>query len=323
MKVVALLLPFDYSLFSVGSILEVFNAVNQISQNNKKEVPFKIVVVQTPAQSLVHGSSFHGFPTKSIRSKLTCDIIIIPSFNVDNIPEAIEKNQLYMPWLKKQFYEGAEIASVCTGAILFAASGLLNGKLATTHMDACPNMVVAFPLVFVKPGRTVTIDDRCYTSGGGTSVFHLLVFLVQKFCGNEIAIRISKKFAIDLDRYQQSYFSTFRPDHSHNDEMVKKVQKKLETNYLTINTIEEVIKDLPASRRNIVRRFKQATGTPPIEYLQHIRIERAKKQLEQTNLSISEIINDTGYSDPKSFRKIFLKLVGITPFEYRAKFRVK
>jgi transcriptional regulator GlxA family with amidase domain len=206
---------------------------------------------------------------------------------------------------------------------LFAATGLLNGKLATTHVDVCPKFILDFPLVYVKPGRTVTVDGRCYTSGGSAAAFQLLIFLLQKYCGNEMAVRISKAFLIDLDRYQQSYFSTFRPDYSHNDELVKKVQKKLEANYLDITTIEKAIKDLPASRRNIARRFKQVTGVPPIEYLQHIRIERAKKQLEQTDLSISEIINQTGYTDPKSFRKIFLKLVGVTPLEYRSRFGVK
>jgi transcriptional regulator GlxA family with amidase domain len=150
-----------------------------------------------------------------------------------------------------------------------------------------------------------------------------LVFLVQKYCGHEIAVRVSKIFAIELDRHQQSYFSTFRPDYSHTDDIVKRVQRKLEANYLTINTIEEVVKDVPSSRRNIVRRFKQVTGIPPIEYLQNIRVETSKKLLEQTDLNISEIISYTGYADPKSFRKVFLKLVGITPLDYREKFKVK
>jgi transcriptional regulator GlxA family with amidase domain len=145
---------------------------------------------------------------------------------------------------------------------------------------------------------------------------------VQKHCGNEMAVRISKIFAIEPYRHQQSYFSTFRPDHSHNDDLVKRVQKKLEVGYLTIQTIEEVINGLPASRRNLVRRFKQATGIPPIAYLQNVRVEMSKKLLEQTDLSISQIIAKTGYGDPKSFRKVFLKLVGITPLAYRQKFKV-
>jgi len=316
-------LPYDYKLFSAASILDVFETVNSIYIKRKTEVPFNITIMQSPEQIAHYGRSFHHYRVRSVQSKLKTDIVLIPAFTTNNIHKTIEKNKIYIPWLQKQFKAGAEIASFCTGAYLFAASGLLNGKLATTHADACPNFIVDYPTVFVKPGRTITIDGRCYTSGGSTSAFHLLVFLVQKYCGNELAVKISKIFAIDLNRSQQSYFSTFRPDYSHNDEMVKKIQRSIETNYLNITTIEQITKDLPASRRNIVRRFKQATGVPPIEYLQHIRVEKAKKQLEQTNLNISEIINETGYTDPKSFRKVFLKLVGMTPLEYRNKLGVK
>jgi transcriptional regulator GlxA family with amidase domain len=322
-KKIALVLPYDYKLFSVAAILDVFETVNSIYAKNRKELPFAITIIQTPGQIIQNGRTFHGYPVRSLRSKQQADIILLPAFTTANIYKTLDRNQSFIPWLQKHFAQGAEIASLCTGAYLFAASGLLNGKLATTHADACPDLIVDYPSVFVKPGRTITVDGRCYTSGGSTSCFHLLVFLIQKYCGNDLAVRISKIFAIDLNRSQQSYFSTFRPDYSHSDEMVKKIQHAIETNYLTITTIEEVTKKLPASRRNIVRRFKLVTGVPPIEYLQHIRIEKAKKRLEQTNLNISEIINETGYTDPKSFRKVFVKLVGMTPMEYRNKLGVK
>lgn len=323
MKNIALLLPYDYKLFSVATILDVFETVNSILIEKKKEAAFKITIIQSQEQITLYGRTFHGYQVKSFQSKLKTDIVLLPAFTTVSLHKTIERNKMYIPWLQKQFKAGAETASFCTGAYLFAASGLLNGKLATTHADACPNFIIDFPLVFVKPGRTITVDGRCYTSGGATSAFHLLVFLVQKYCGNEMAVNISKIFAIDINRSQQSYFSTFRPDYSHSDDMVKKIQQKIETHYRDITTIEEVIKDLPASRRNIVRRFKQSTGVPPIEYLQHIRIEKAKQQLEQTNLNISEIINETGYTDPKSFRKVFVKLVGMTASEYRNKLGVK
>jgi len=323
MKNIALLLPYDYKLFSVAAILDVFETVNNIYTKNKKEAAFKITIIQSAEQITTHGRAFHDYPVKSLKSKLKADIILLPAFTTGDMHKTIEQNKMYIPWLQKQFKYGAEIASVCTGAYLFAASGLLNGKLATTHTDVCPDFIIEFPAVFVKPGRTITIDGRCYTSGGATTAFHLLVFLIQKYCGNEMAVKISKNFAIDINRSQQSYFSTFRPDYSHSDDMVKKIQQKIENNYRNITTIEAITKDLPASRRNIVRRFKQSTGVPPIEYLQHIRIEKAKQQLEQTNLNISEIINETGYTDPKSFRKVFVKLVGMTASEYRNKLGVK
>jgi len=323
MKNVGLIIPLDYKLLSIAAILDVFDTVNRIYAEEHRELPIEINIVQSPAQIKKECNSFHGYPVKSITSEYVADIVLIPSFTTSNLNDTISKNQYFIPWIQEQFRAGAEIASFCTGAFLFGATGLLNGKTATTHVDASNAFAFSFPLVLVKPDQTVTTDGRCYTSGGSTSTFQLLVLLVQKYCGNDIAIRIAKIFAIDLDRYTQSYFSTFRPNYTHNDDLVMRVQREIETNYVDINTIDDVIKDLPASRRNIVRRFKKETGIPPIEYLQHIRIDSAKRQLEQTNLSISEIIFDTGYADPKSFRKTFHKLVGMKPMEYRDKFKVK
>ena len=185
MKQVALVLPYDYKLFSVASVLDVFDTVNSIYEHRKKELPFQVTLVQTPEQIKLHGRTFHGHPVRSIGSRTHTDIVLIPSFTTKKISETIDRNKSFIPWLQKQFKSGAEIASLCTGAYLFAASGLLNGKLATTHADYCPDLIVSYPSVFVKPGRTITVDERCYTSGGSTSAFHLLVFLVQKYCGNE------------------------------------------------------------------------------------------------------------------------------------------
>jgi transcriptional regulator GlxA family with amidase domain len=319
----ALIAPLDYKLLSIAAILDVFETVNRIYAENNHVLPVRISIVQSPGQNEKDCCLFHGYPIKSIKSDFTADMVLIPSFTTSNIKETISKNQMYIPWIQDQVRAGAEIASFCTGAFLLASTGLLNGRSATTHVDVCGALAASFPSILVKPDQTVIADGKCYTSGGSTSTFQLLVLLVQKYCGNDIAVRIAKIFAIDLDRYPQSYFSTFRPNYTHNDDLVMRVQREIEANYFDINTIDDVIKDLPASRRDFVRRFKKVIRIPPIEYLQHIRIETAKRQLEQTNHSITEIIFDTGYADPKSFRKIFHKLVGMKPMDYRDKFKIK
>ena len=322
MKHLGLIIPYDYKLLSIAAILDVFETVNRIYTEKRLDIPFQISIVQTPEQIKKSGRLFHSYPIESIDSDFKSDIVLIPSFTTDNMAETLLKNERFIPWLKNQYIDGAEIASFCTGAFLFGASGLLNGKMATTHIDACKRFATIFPEVILMPDHVVTIDGRFYTSGGSTSTFHLLLRIVQKYCGNETTIRVAKIFAIDMDRYQQSYFGTFDPNHNHRDDLVKKVQDNIETNFNEIETIEEIIKNIPSSRRNIVRRFKQATGIPPIEYLQNVRIESAKRQLEQTSQNINEIVEQTGYSDPKSFRKVFNKIVGMTPLEYRDKFRI-
>lgn len=319
-KKIALIVPYDYKLLSIAAILEVFETANKLEKGSQK--PFEIMVFQSAEQ--INQTHLFGYEVNSIEDTgKNPDLILIPAFTTDDMSEMISKNRKFIPWLQKQHNSGAELASFCTGAFLFAASGLLNEKLATTHVDACSAFTKAFPMVKLKSEETLTADGSLYTSGGSTSTFHLLILLVQKYCGNEIAVQIAKIFSIDLNRYKQSYFSTFRPNHLHNDSLVAMLQQKIESQYHSIEKLEEITKDIPTSARNMTRRFKQVTGIPPIEYLQNIRVESSKKYLEQTQLSISEIIEKTGYNDPKAFRKVFYKMVGMKPIEYREKFRVQ
>jgi transcriptional regulator GlxA family with amidase domain len=129
-------------------------------------------------------------------------------------------------------------------------------------------------------------------------------------------------FAIDMDREQQTYFGTFTPPQNHGDGLVNMAQQKIEKEYQEGSTIEVLIQDIPASRRNVVRRFKQAIGVTPIEYLQRTRIEAAKKLLAQTDQSVLEVMLNSGYNDLKSFRQLFKKSTGVTPKEYRDKFNI-
>jgi len=324
MRQLGLLLPYDYKLLSVAALLEVLETANKLVTQQGKPAPFDIQLYQLPEQLAEGNDQFHEYTIRPVDAQAEAlDLILLPAFTTNDMKMSVGKNFAYIPWLQQQYQRGAEMASFCSGAFLFGATGILNGKSATTHIDACAAFAKIFPEVLLKPNETVTAEERTFTSGGSTSLFHLIILLVQKYCGHDIAIQVAKLFAIDMDRYQQSYFGTFRPNYTHNDALVALVQEKIETHYQQIESLDEVLGDIPSSRRNIVRRFKLATGIPPIEYLQNIRIETAKKHLEQSQLSVSEIIDKSGYSDPKSFRKVFQKVVGMKPLEYREKFKVR
>ncbi|TCC91963.1 helix-turn-helix domain-containing protein [Pedobacter frigiditerrae] len=322
MKQIGVLLSKNYKLLSVAAILEVFETVNKFYATAGDELPFELNLLASH-ETIENQKESFGYQLQSIKDVKQLDLILIPAFTSDNMHETLQANRLCVPHLISQYNNGASIGTFCTGAFLLGASGLLNGKIATTHVDASDGFAIAFPEVNLKADRTVTQDGRLYTSGGATSSFHLLLHLVQEFCGNEMAIKIAKVFAIDMDRDKQSYFSTFQPSRNHNDELVASAQQKIESNYHDVTTIEELIKDIPSSRRNIVRRFKQVTGITPIEYLQQTRIAAAKKLLERTGQQMTEIIFNSGYSDPKAFRKVFKKSVGMTPSQYREKFQVR
>ncbi|RZK17351.1 MAG: AraC family transcriptional regulator, partial [Flavobacterium sp.] len=239
------LIPKNYKLLSVAAILEVFEAANKFETIKGLEKPFDITLITLNDEVELF---FRNYKTENIQSETNYDLLLIPSFTTDDIKGTILLNKAFIPWLIKQNNTETEIATFCTGAFLLAATGLLDGKVATTHVDACPAFAAAFPSVQLKADKTVTQDGRLFTGGGATSTFHLLLYLLQIHCGKELAIKTAKIFAIDMDRHNQSYFSSFQPSRLHNDEIVASAQEKIESNYQDVATIEEMIKDIPSSR---------------------------------------------------------------------------
>jgi len=316
----ALLLTYNHRLISTAAILDVFESVNNMYVAGH-EAPFFNIQLVLPNQEEVNMLPHYGrYSTVALTEAANAEVVLIPAFIAGDVDTSIAANNTFIPWIRQQHYAGAEIASFCTGAFLLAATGLLKGKPATTHLNACTAFAGHFPDVLLQPERVLTAASGIYTSGGATSTFHLLLHLVEKYCGQDKAISAAKLFAIDMDRDTQSYFGMFLPDRKHADPLITEVQQRMEASYREARNVESFMENIPASRRNFVRRFKQATGITPIEYLQKTRIEAAKKMLEKTGNSILAVMLDCGYNDIKAFRKVFRKEVGLTPTEYRLKF---
>ena len=309
-----------HRLLSVAAILDVFETVNSFYEEDGREPFFNIHVLNAGAHQ---GNSYGRYVLEQLEDKTPYDMIFIPAFGDKDMQKAIGANAEYIGWLCSQRRQGAAIASVCTGAFLLAATGLLNDKAATTHVDATGSFAAAFPSVKLQADAVVTQDHDIYTSGGSTNSFHLLLLLIENYCGRETAVRTAKYFAIDMDRDQQTYFATFRPVPTHRDELVNQLQQRIRKDYAQVNTIEELINDIPSSRRNLARRFKQITGVTFIEYLQKTRIEAAKKVLEQASGGVLESMIASGYNDEKTFRQLFKKTVGMTPSSYRDKYSAR
>jgi transcriptional regulator GlxA family with amidase domain len=317
MTKLAILLSRNHRLLSMAAMLDMFETVNLYVKEESGAPFFEINLYHAVDADPVQYAGYH---TSSIQLSGKQDLILLPAFGNIDPTAAIMANNEAIKWLQKQYKEGAAIASFCTGAFLLAATGLLNHRRATTHLQAVNAFVQAFPDVIMESKSVVTEEDNVYTSGGATNSWHLMLKLVENYCGRNMAIRAAKYFAIDMDREQQSYFNTFFPSRNHGDELVSMVQQKISQSFSTSNTIEQLLVEVPASRRNLVRRFKLATGITPIEYLQKTRIEAAKKLLEQSRRSILEVMLETGYNDLKSFRQLFKKTVGLSPKAYREKF---
>src|SRR5450755_2091678 len=261
---------------------------------------------------------FSVYPA-DIKEIKTTDLLIIPSLSYD-YDNVIKKNKELIIWIREQYKMGAEIASICTGAFLLAATGLMEGKTCSTHWNAANDFKRMFPNIDLQTDKLITAAQGIYTNGGAYSFLNLILFLVEKYFDRQTAILCSKVFQIDIDRTSQSPFFIFQTQKNHGDELVCKAQTYIEENLSEKISFEELATKLAVSRRNFDRRFIKATGNTPVEYLQRVKVEVAKKTLEKGRKSIFEVMDEVGYSDDKAFREVFKKIAGLSPLEYRAKY---
>ena len=318
----AIILTSNYRLLSLAAIVDVFETANRFLGEEGHPSLFNLTLVGAERGTMAPDSLAH-LPYSPFTENRQYDLIFVPAFNQGDMAQTLRANRPAIPWLCAQYQGGATLASLCTGAFMLAAAGLLDNRRATTHVDAAGKLSTLFPQIKVEQEAVVVHDDRIYTGGGATSGFHLKLALIQKYAGREMAVRIAKVFAIDMNRESQAYFGGFSPIEAHDDELVLRLQQKIKAEFSAIKSLEEAIVDIPASRRNLVRRFKQATGMTPIRYLQRTKIEAAKKLLENTEKGLLEIMMATGYNDMKNFRQLFKDNTGMTPKAYRDKFAMR
>jgi transcriptional regulator GlxA family with amidase domain len=250
------------------------------------------------------------------------DLIIIPII-CEGFVQAINANKDFIEWLKNYHRKGVEIACLCVGSIILAATGLLNMKNCAVHWGAIDEFHKLYPNVNLVNDKIITDENGIYTCGGAFTYLSLILYLIEKFVNRELAVFASKMFEIDLARNSQLPFLIFMGRKDHNDEIVKKAQVYIETNIREKITVAGLTAFLGVNRRSFQRRFKKATANTIIGYTQRVKIEAVKNELETTKKSISEIILNVGYSDLKAFRSIFKKHTGLSPNEYKVKFSIK
>jgi transcriptional regulator GlxA family with amidase domain len=234
--------------------------------------------------------------------------------------KGIEANAEAIPYFKKLHANGSSLASLCIGAFLLAETGLLSGRKCSTHWAHISEFKERYPDVEVEDGAIITEHDNIYCSGGASSLWNLILYLVEKFSDRETAVMISKYFALDIGRNSQSQFAIFRGQKNHGDSDIQKVQDYIEKNYSQRIKIDTLANLINSGRRTFERRFREATNNTPIEYIQRVRIEAAKSFFEGSRKNVTETMFNVGYTDNKAFRDIFKKITGLTPIEYRDKF---
>lgn len=320
MKHISILIPRGHtSVVNIGGAHQILNMVNEVSAQMQHPPVFDVCLAGLEKETRQSHGLFSIAPEVLIGEIEHTDLIIIPAIH-DNFEKALENNQEFIPWIVNHYNRGAEVASFCVGAFFLASTGLLNGKQCATHWMHANNFRKQFPDIRLVDEKIMTEEDGIYTSGGAYAFTNLVLHIIEKYAGREIAVLISKAFSIDIDRDSQSAFVIFEGQKDHGDEKIIKVQKYIEGHHNEMLRVNDLADRFAVSRRTLERRFKKATSNTVSQYIQRVKVEAAKRNLESGRKNVNEVMYDVGYSDSKSFRDLFRKITGLTPVQYRDKY---
>ena len=303
----------------IAGAYEIFATANTYRKETGKKELFKIELAGVSKKVKFYHDLITLKPQINISAITKTNLIIIPAFNY-TYEKVVKENKLLIDWIEKQYSGGAEVASICTGAFMLAAAGLLDGKICSTHWAAADHFRTMFPKVNLQTEKLITDEKGIYTNGGGYSFLNLMIYLVEKYYDRETAIYCAKVFQIEIDRQSQSAFVIFTGQKLHGDKIVSEAQAYIESNLHKKITVEHLSSKFAVGRRHFDRRFIKATGNTPVEYSQRVKIESAKKAFETSRKTINEVMYEVGYSDMKAFREVFRKITGMSPLEYRGKY---
>ena len=261
-------------------------------------------------------------PDQTFAKSADLDVVLVPEFDLSKM-DSISFDEP-VRFLREQYDKGAVLCSVCTGSVLLAESGLLDGYEATSHWYVESLFRSRFPKVRLRPEKLLSVaghDHRIVTGGGASSWNELGLYLIARFSGVDEARRIAKVFVLGDRSEGQLPFATHALPTQHDDAVIGKCQNWISKNYECASPVEAMISQSGLRSRTFARRFKVATGYTPIEYVQTLRVEEAKQLLESTDDGIDDIAADIGYDDPGSFRRLFKGATGTNPRQYRQRFR--
>ncbi len=280
---------------------------------------FEVELVSLSKRPLHFGDFVTLHPNATILTAKKPDVILIPSVG-DDVLESVRSLRAFIPWIKACSTRGARVVSLCTGAFLLAESGLLDGRTATTHWFFAELFRKTYPNVELHPERLIVDEGDIITSGAATSFLDLVLYLIELFAGHDAALLTAKVLLIEMGRHTQLPYTMFSTRKMHGDRAILRVQQFMEANGHREFTIESLARRAGMSVRNFDRRFLQAVGETPSAYVQKLRIEKAKRLLEHGKQTIEEIAGKVGYTDERSFRRLFRVLTDLSPNAYRQKY---
>lgn len=253
------------------------------------------------------------------------DIVIVPGvvesvFRSDRMEERLARYQQWFKQIRRWHARGSVICGACTGNIFLAGSGIAQGRALTCHWISESVLSETFPDEKFNAKEMLYDHGDIISLGGAYAIQHIVIYIIEKLVNRELAIATSKLMMVEPEKGMQSPFRLFLPDKKHGDSAIKEIQDWLEVHFRHAVSIGDLAERMNISERQFCRRFKNATGDSPGNYIQRLRLEFVKHSLENNDKSPSLIIWDTGYEDVSSFRRLFKRETGMTMNEYRRRF---
>lgn len=322
-----IVLGFDGVLGSVlAGALDLFSFTGvswQRFSNEAVEPRFKVQIASLGGGDIRCSNRLMVRAHCDIQDVTECDLLLVPTIG-DSIDKVLRQNRELLPHLKRLAHTNADIASNCSGAFFLAEAGLLDHKVATTHWGYANKFKADFPLVDLQENQFVThASDELgsiFCAAGGSAFYDLGLLLIERYCGREISTQMAKTQIIDSKRGNQNSYTNVTLHKPHSDQLVKQVQEFIEQNFQQPIQVSSLAAMVNITPRTLNRRFQASVTMRPVEYIQAVRIEQAKRLLELGDVSIKSLADQVGYDDISSFTRLFKRATELTPKEYQDKF---
>jgi transcriptional regulator GlxA family with amidase domain len=321
MKKVTILGCYNSLASTIFGPMDILNQAGRLWNRVSKspQTPFfDVIIASADGQPIRCTNNILIQPHCSIDEINETDLIVIASATY--IEEILKRDPGLIPWIRGQYKRGTHVASICTGVFLLAETGLLDGKSATLHWGFAEMFRRKYPQVNLQLDKMFIDQGRLYCSAGVNAGMDLSLYLVEKICGRQAAVQSAKTMILDLGREKQTPYRCFLFSKEHGDPLVIKAQKWIEQHHTKSIDYDRLAEKFQMSRRTLERRFKKSTGVTPLGYLQQVRVEAAKRLLEEGSQTFDEVTYLVGYEDIPFFRKVFVRLTGLQPKEYQQRF---
>ncbi len=315
------IINYDYALASaIIGIMDIFAIVNNfcLVDNQSKKFNVKILHMKDDIKNFNLKINFNS---QVLDTEEEFDLIVIPP--LIDLEHKFDTDRKLLDWLERENIKGTHIGSICIGAYILAQAGLLNGKHVTSHWVIAEKLKKDFPLIKLDIDKLIIEEENIITAGGVSAYIDFCLYCTRKFISNDVAYICANYLGVDAGRVSQQHYKDLSIVPVNNDQDIQLLIEWISTHFRESLTLDFMAKKIFVSKRTLLRRFHKATGDLPNQYLQKVRVEKAKKLLITTNESFEYITYLVGYNNSSSFRKLFTKLTGLKPIQYKEYFMVK